>query len=84
VVLAAQGDALVIGRVLEGGGAAEVGLAVGDAVLAVDGVPVQTLGFQGSIEWIRGPEGSTVRLTVRRGDAGAPTEIDVPRRRITA
>lgn len=80
-VLGARGDVMVIGRVLEGGGAAEVGLRAGDAVMAVEGVPVRTLGFEGTIQRIRGPEGSVVHLTVVRDDAGA-VEIAVPRRRI--
>ena len=36
--------------------------------MAVDGVPVTALGFQGTIEHIRGPEGTAVRLEVRRGE----------------
>jgi hypothetical protein len=82
VALAAHDDALVIGRVLEGGGAAEVGLRAGDAVLAVDGRSVVELGYEGSIERIRGPEGSVVVLTIRRGDPAAVQDIPVPRRRI--
>lgn len=83
VVIEAQGDALVIGRMIEGGGAAEAGLRPGDAILEVDGVGVVELGFQGAIERIRGPEGSTVRLRVRRVESGEVEVIDVPRRRIT-
>ena len=49
--------------------------------MAVEGVPVRTLGFEGTIQRIRGPEGSVVHLTVVRDDAGA-VEIAVPRRRI--
>jgi uncharacterized GH25 family protein len=82
VVLEAQGDALVVGRMIDGGGAAEAGLQPGDGILAVDGDSVVDLGFQGSIERIRGPEGSTVRLRVRRAESGEIQEIDVPRRPI--
>jgi hypothetical protein len=86
-VLAARDDALVIGKVMEGGGAAEAGLAVGDGVLRIDGVPVVELGFGGSINRIRGPENSRVVLSVRRGqagDAGSGPVVDVvvTRRRI--
>lgn len=81
-VLSTEGDVLVIGRVVEGGGAAEAGLTTGDAILAIEGTPVGELGFQGSIERIRGPEGTSVRLTVRR-ESGTET-IAVPRRRIRA
>lgn len=82
-VLSAEGDAMVIGQVIEGGGAAESGLVRGDAILEVDGVPVVELGFAGTIERIRGPEGTSVRLRVRRAD-GEVGVIVVPRRRVRA
>ncbi|MEO0326311.1 MAG: carboxypeptidase regulatory-like domain-containing protein, partial [Myxococcota bacterium] len=67
-VLAASGEGLDVGRVIEGGGAANAGLAPGDTILAVDGRPVPALGFEGAIERIRGAEGSRVTLRVRRGE----------------
>jgi predicted metalloprotease with PDZ domain len=83
-VLSTSDDVLVIVRVVEGGGAAEVGLASGDAVTSVDGTPVVDLGFGGSINRIRGPEGSTVRLGVRRRGRETVEVVDVPRRRVRA
>lgn len=83
-VLTAKGDALLIGQVLPGGGAAEAGLAEGDAVLAIDGTLVTELGFDGAIGRIRGPEGSTVTLTIRKAGATEAIDIVVPRRRIKA
>ncbi|HEU4384121.1 MAG TPA: carboxypeptidase regulatory-like domain-containing protein [Anaeromyxobacteraceae bacterium] len=75
-----RGEALRIMAVLPGGGAAEAGLLVGDEILAVDGRPVSELGMEGSAQAIRGPEGSTVTLRVRRGPDGAPSEVTVWRR----
>ena len=80
-VLSPRRTSLVIVRVVDTGGAAEVGLVPGDAVLWVDGQQVIDLGFTGAIERIRGPEGTTVRLTVRRA-SGEEVEFTVPRRRI--
>ncbi len=51
-----------------------------DQLLAVDGRLVSELGMTGAIDAIRGPEGTTVRLTVRRD--GVTREVDVPRRLI--
>ncbi len=81
-MLTAKDDYLLIGQAIPGGGAAEVGLTTGDAVLAIDGVKVTDLGFEGSIGRIRGPEGSTVVLTVRKAGSAEAQAIAVPRRRI--
>jgi hypothetical protein len=79
-----RADALVIGRVVPGGGASAAGLLAGDEILTIDGTPATEIGFEASIHRIRGPEGSTVVLGVRR--AGKPPAVDVPvvRRKISA
>jgi hypothetical protein len=88
-VLAARGDALVLGEVMPGGGAAEAGLVTGDGIVRIDGRPVVELGFPQAVQRIRGPEGSRVVLGVRRASAGsaggspAPVvDLTVTRRRI--
>jgi protocatechuate 3,4-dioxygenase beta subunit len=68
-VLTAEGEALLLTRVLPGGGAAEAGLQPGDRVLTIDGRRVVELGFEGSMNTIRGPEGTSVVLGVQRGEA---------------
>ncbi len=80
MVLQAQGDALVVNRLIAQGGGAEAGLVLGDAILAIDGKPAVELGFEGAVNVIRGPEGSDVTLTVRRAD-GQVVEL-VARRKI--
>jgi S1-C subfamily serine protease len=80
-VLAPRREALVVVRVLPGGGAAEVGLSVGDAIVAIDGVAVADLGFTAAVERIRGEEGTTVRLTILRRDE-EEEDVAVPRRRV--
>jgi C-terminal processing protease CtpA/Prc len=79
-VLQAEGDALMVQRLAPFGGAAEAGLAPGDAILAIDGKPAAQLGFEGAIDAIRGPEGTDVTLKIRRAD-GQVVEI-VARRKI--
>jgi hypothetical protein len=80
VAIAPRGDVLVVTGLAPGGGAAEMGLAPGDAILAVDGRAVGELGFGGAVDAIRGPEGTAVLLSVRRGEA--TFEVRVPRRAI--
>jgi hypothetical protein len=86
-VLAARDDALVLGEVMAGGGAAEAGLVKGDGIVRIDGRPVVELGFTDAVQRIRGPEGSQLVLGVRRASAagGSPlpvVDITVTRRRI--
>jgi hypothetical protein len=78
-VLMPRSDSLVVGNVAPGSGAAEAGLTRGDRIVSVDGQAVASLGFNGAVQAIRGPEGSTVTLGIRRGD-GAEQPIMVPRR----
>jgi hypothetical protein len=66
--IAPRDGAVVVTGVVAGGGAAAVGLVAGDAIVRIDGVPVSDLGFAGAANAIRGPEGTSVRLTLRRGD----------------
>ncbi len=81
-VMMPRGEALMIGRVVEGGGAAAAGLARGDLVLAVDGRPVTELGFGGAIDRIRGEEGSTVILRVLRQGQETPVDLAITRQRV--
>lgn len=81
-VLSAREDALIVGQVLPGGGAAEAGLAPGDALVRIDGQPVVELGFTSAVQRIRGPENSLVVLGVRKVGQEAAIEVPVTRRRI--
>lgn len=83
-VLSPKGDALIISEAMEGGGAREAGLGAGDAIVGIDGVAVKEIGFEGSVQRIRGPEGSKVVLTVRKGGAEPAVDVVVFRRRIGA
>ncbi|MFO0669527.1 MAG: carboxypeptidase regulatory-like domain-containing protein [Polyangiaceae bacterium] len=80
-VLSVNGDAVVVGEVVAGGGAAMAGLLPGDRIHKVDDAAVDELGFRGVIEHIRGPEGTTVRLVTSRGDEEARPVV-VERRRV--
>jgi hypothetical protein len=81
-VLAPDGDALLVKKVIAGGGAAEAGLAPGDAIVTIDGRPVVEIGFAESTQLIMGPVGTPVRLGLRRPSSSALVDLTVVRRKI--
>jgi carboxyl-terminal processing protease len=72
------GCRLVIVSPLAGSPAQRAGLLAGDLVLGADGVPFDGLDVDGARNRIRGPKGSTVQLTIQRGDDG-PFVLDITR-----
>jgi carboxyl-terminal processing protease len=69
---------LVIVAPLDGSPAERAGLLAGDLVLAADGAPLDGLTVDGARDRIRGPKGSTVTLTIERGD-DEPFELEITR-----
>jgi len=61
--------------------AEKAGLQVDDVIIAVDGRDITGLSLLEAISLIRGPEGSTVALTIRRGEE-PPFDVSVVRARI--
>ena len=79
--LAAQPEGMRITNVAPGSGASDAGLVAGDIILSIDGQATEPIGFVGSIQLIRGPEGTSVTLVVRRADGSVQT-IVVQRKRV--
>ena len=69
-----------IDNVLEGSPAAEVGIMADDAIIHIDGVDVIEMGFDDAVETLKGSEGTSVKLTIRRD--GIDTDYDFIRRSI--
>ncbi len=82
VQLIAGPEGLTINRVIPASGAADAGIQAGEEVMAVDGVPTTQLGLDGSISRIRGVEGTTVSITIRRNGKLVP--IVVTRKKLRA
>ena len=80
-MIGARPEGMVVLSLTPGGGAAEAGLVPGDLILSIDGQSVEPLGFNGSIQMIRGPEDTIVTLVVKRKDGSVQT-IPVRRKRI--
>lgn len=75
----AQGG-LTVESVTAGGPAEEAGIQAGDVIVTVEGQSALSLGTQGTRELVRGEEGTTVHLGLRRN--GTDFELDVERRSI--
>lgn len=56
----------------------------GDVIVQVDGKPTKGKSNADVVKAIRGPEGSTVRLTLQRKGAKKPIEVTVKRRSFRA
>ena len=78
-VLVPSADGVVVAALRPGRGTEPGGLVPGDEVLEIDGHEVADLGLGGAVEAMRGAEGTTVFLQVRRGNR--TLDVEVPRRR---
>jgi carboxyl-terminal processing protease len=68
---------------IPGSPAEEAGLRPGDVIEAADGHPLTGTSEEDALALIRGPAGTSVRLTVRRPGVPDPLEITVERAKIT-
>lgn len=66
----------------DGSAAARAGLRTGDYVRAIDGKPTRDLSAFEGMRMLRGPVGSSVKLTVLRGSAAEPHEVTLVREKL--
>lgn len=66
-------------RVYKGSPAEKAGLREGDAIIVVDGVDVSDMPVDQVSPLVRGPEGTQVRLTIRRPGNPAPFDLTITR-----
>ena len=62
--------------------AARVGLRAGDVIAAVEEQSTEDLSLDEVVDLVRGPEGSTVHLTIRRPGLDEPFNVEITRARI--
>jgi carboxyl-terminal processing protease len=65
-----------------GSPAAEAGLRSGDILLAADDQPLADLTAEEAGQYVRGPEGTTVKLTIQRPGDPEPFVVELTRRKI--
>ena len=81
-VTLSQGDGgVVVGEFIEGGSASGGGLVPGDTIVGVDGTSVAAMRINDVVERIRGDEGTSVVLEVRRED-GTQQQVTLTRSRV--
>ena len=69
-------EEVVVSAPIDGSPADEAGVKTGDVVIAVDGKGVEGQDVAEIAEKVRGPEGSPVKLTVRRGEAEESFDLE--------
>jgi len=62
--------------------AAAKGLRAGDVISAVEGQSTEDMDLDDVVDLVRGPEGSTVKLTISRPGLKDPLEVEITRARI--
>jgi carboxyl-terminal processing protease len=67
---------------MPGSPAEAAGLRAGDVIEAADGHPLQGIGEQEALALVRGPAGSSVRLTIRRPGETEVLTLDIRRQKI--
>jgi len=79
IVALDENDQVAIVSPFDGSPAMQAGVKAGDVVLKVDDVAVTGMLLGEAVRLIRGPQGSTVRLTIMRDEEAAPLVIEVIR-----
>lgn len=68
---------------MEDGPAYKLGIRAGDVIDKIDGISTQGMGLNEAVSHIRGPEGESVKITIRRPGSPEPLEFVVVREKIT-
>jgi carboxyl-terminal processing protease len=79
VEVAAGKDGVSVVRRMPGSPAERAGIQTGDIIVKIDGVAVDPADLDAAIARMRGPEGSRIRLAVRREGAPALLEFQIER-----
>jgi len=70
---------LTVVEPIEGTPAYEAGLKPGDWIVKIDGKPTRGVNLDDAVNQIRGPENSTVVLTIQRKDVNEPIDFTIKR-----
>lgn len=82
VIIGIRGGKVTVITPIPGTPAYKLGMRAGDIIEAVDGQPTQDMGLDEVARRLRGPEGTTVNVTVVRPGLKEPLELTVTRARV--
>jgi carboxyl-terminal processing protease len=84
VIISLRGGKITVITPIEGTPAARLGLRAGDIIEAVDGHPTEGMDIDEAARRLRGPEGTSVKITVSRPGLASPLELTLERARVPA
>jgi carboxyl-terminal processing protease len=82
VLISLRGGRITVITPIEGTPAARLGLRAGDIIETVDGQATEGMDIDEVARRLRGPEGSSVHITVSRPGLAAPLELTIQRARV--
>ncbi len=82
IIISRRAGKVTVIAPIAGTPAARKGLRAGDVIAAVEGKPTEDMSLDDVVDLVRGPEGTTVHLTIRRPGFSEPLEVEIERARI--
>jgi carboxyl-terminal processing protease len=82
IIISRRDGKITVIAPMAGTPAAGVGLRAGDVITAVGGEPTEDLSLDDVVDLVRGPEGSSVELTISRPGLGDEFTVEITRTRI--
>ncbi len=82
IIISRRAGKVTVIAPIAGTPAARKGIRAGDVISAVDGDPTEEMTLDEFVDRVRGPEGTTVHLTIQRPGFDEPLELDIERTRI--
>ena len=82
IIISRRAGKVTVIAPIAGTPAARKGVRAGDVIAAVDGDSTEEMTLDEFVDRVRGPEGTTVHLTIQRPGFDEPLELDIERARI--
>ncbi|MGH7799067.1 MAG: S41 family peptidase [Thermodesulfobacteriota bacterium] len=79
IEISGENDLLTVITPIEGSPAARAGIKPGDLIIAIDGKSTQGLSVDEAVKSLRGPKGSTVKITIQSQGDKNPREVALVR-----